>query len=397
MAEAKLDEQINELAREIAALKARLDRPASSIQRCLRIARENWLLATFVATVLSAAYVFSAYDINYFESYANIATTKRLSEFYRKLGDRMMSASEWEAAEQSYNAALKLNPNNIAATYGVAKAQVFQPLPGRKYLPPEIMDARLEYLSSSLPNDTDLYFLKAIRYSQQGDIENSVLLLRNCIANNPKFAACYFQLGYFDHVQNRFADAVANYETAVRLDPGFAVARNNLGFIQLILTKFKEAIEALDQAYRTSPYMVTGINLGDAHRFSGDFVTARNTHQSVLDIVSKATDPDHRYSAGVWIYNFMPVKPGDVDTIKRVMYRDSLDEKMAVAHAALSIDLAVLGDLRNAAEHFDKSLKLDRGTEFKQFFRNKILSTVNLISLPDDAKRWLAERGKLLE
>jgi tetratricopeptide (TPR) repeat protein len=397
MADAKPGEQLDEMAREIAALKARLDRPESSVERCLRISRESWLPATFAVTLVSAIYVYYKYEVNYFESYANISTTKKLSDFYSKLGNRMMLTFEWEAAEHAYNAALKLNPNNIDATYGVAKAQVFLPLPGRTYLPPEIVDARLEALSSALPDDANVDLLKAIRYYSQGDVENSALWHRKCITRNPPLAACYFQLGYIDMGAGRFSSAAANVKEVIKLEPGWAAARNNLGFIRLVLGEFKEAIELLDQAYRTSPSMVTGINLGDAYRFSGDVIFARTNHQLVLDTASNPTGPDDRYSGGEWTYNFMPVERGDVETIKRFMYCRSLEEKMAVAHAALSIDLAALGDFQGAAEHFEKSLKLNGSTVFKQFFHNKILSTVNLVSPPDDAKTWLAERGKLLE
>jgi len=403
MEEGKLEERVKALDREISALKAQIkigqgQQGASSIERVARVLITNWVLISFIAALGTAVYVKFRFGIDYLESYRNLSTTKTLSEFHRRMGDRLMVSAEWEAAEQSYQSALQINPNNIKATYGLIKAHVFHPLPGKKYYTPEVVDARLQYLSSEFPDDDDIYYLKATRYFDQQDNGKAKKLLHHCIDKNPKAVACYLLLGYISQGEQDLHEAEANFSKVIELDPSVATARNNLGFCHLLGLKVGEAIDQLEKAYAISPIMVTGINLGDAYRYSGKLDQAREWHEFVLSTVNNQEMDRDRYILGEWTYNFMPVYRGDVESIRSLIRVYTLEQKQAIAHFALSLDFALIGELGKATEEFDRSLKLEGGSMYKRFFANKMLSTENIISPRDQViRRWLASHRSSLE
>src|SRR5713226_6048420 len=117
--------RIHELERELASLKSHLEpgpagnRMVETFRGFFRFLLSYWALVSFTIAVLTALYVKYAYEIDYFEQYREQSTKKKLSELHRQLGDRMLGRSEWEAADNAYKEALKINPNNAAAANGL--------------------------------------------------------------------------------------------------------------------------------------------------------------------------------------------------------------------------------------------------------------------------------------
>jgi hypothetical protein len=138
--EAAIRHKIIDLEKQIADLKTDMEiakKPnlfVRVVQCIATFAVSNWVLLSFVVALLTAIYVKIKFNIDYFESYRDVATKKMLSEFYRILGDRIMVWNEWNAAEAAYRDSLAINPTNIEATYGIAKVSVFQPLTGETVL-----------------------------------------------------------------------------------------------------------------------------------------------------------------------------------------------------------------------------------------------------------------------
>jgi tetratricopeptide (TPR) repeat protein len=394
--------RVSDLEREVEALRASLKvEQTASTSRFQKLARwliANWVLVSFLAALTTATYVKFRFGVDYLENYRTLSTTKGLSEFYREMGDRLMISAEWDAAEQAYRVALQVNPNNTRATYGIAKAQVFQPLPGQKYYAPEVVDAKLDYLQSRFPDDHEIYFLKSIRYQDQGDLEKAKLWLRKCIEKNPKYVGCYLNLGYINQRLYEVSEAVSNFSKALDLDPNSATAKNNLGFCQLLLSDYTEAIRQLKEAYVISPNMLTAVNLGDAYRYSGDLSDALAWHRLALDGLNEMKTPgdEERYIRGIWLYSFMPLSAGDQQTIKYSIQVYNRRQKEALAHYALCIDLALSGNFDGSTKEFDTGLTLERSLPFREFFQNKMLSVENLVQPRADAKAWLDQHRNML-
>jgi len=395
--------RLHQLEEEIELLKAELEPPSkrSKLRRRFRRFRKfiisYWFLFSFLVAFLTVVYVKVKFDIDYFEDYRNISTTKELSEFYRQLGDTLMADIEWTAAEDAYRTALEINRNNIEATYGIIKAQVFKPIEGEKFFATEVVEAKLNYLLSHFPDDYQVYFLKGLLHLYQGDNENAKLWFQKAINKNPNFVGGYINLGFIKQRSFDIEGAVRNFKKALELSPNYVTAHNNLGFLYLILANFTESVEHLKRAYDLSPNLLTAINLGDAYRYSGRFDTALRWHQHALDVMREPGIENDRYIGGLWLYNYMPQKSGDLETIKLSVEVSSLRQKKVFVHYALSFDFALKKNFKKADEEFKTGLKLDQSLQYGNFFVNKILSIVNLLDMDEEVREWLLEHRIILE
>jgi len=395
--------RLHKLEEEIELLKAELEPPnkRSKLGRRFRRFRKfiisYWFLFSFLVALLTVVYAKVKFDIDYFEDYRNISTTKGLSEFYRQLGDRLMANSEWTAAEDAYRTALEINPNNIEATYGIVKAQVFKPIKGEKFFATEVAEAKLDYLLSHFPDDYQVYFLKGVLHLYQKDSKNAKLWFQKAINKNPKFVGGYISLGLIKQRNFDIEGAVRDFKKALELGPNYATANNNLGFLYLILANFTEAVELLERAYRLSPNLLTAINLGDAYRYSGQYDSALQWHQLALDVLREPGIENERYIGSLWLYNYMPQWPGDLETINYSVYIGSLKQKKVFVRYALSFDYALNKNFKKADEEFKKGLELDQSQQYGNFFVNKISSIVNLLDMDEEVREWLLEHRIILD
>ena len=366
-------------------------------QRFLHFLIANWVLISFLSALLIAVYVKFRFGVDYFENYRNISTTKELSRFHQQMGDRMMAASEWQAAEEAYRAALQVSSNNMAATFGIVKAQVFQPLPGQKFFAPEIVDAKLDYLLSRFPNDDQVYFLKGLRVQQTGDDKQAIAWLQKCLVRNPASVAAYLQLGTIYFGQSDIKNATDSFAKAVQLDPNSAMAKNNLAACHMLMADFPGAVKEFEASFRISQSPLTAITLGEACWFSKEFDRALSLHQFALQYVQTHTDDNDRYLAGGWTSGFMPLQKGDLETIKTCVNVYTHEQMEAMAHISVCIDQALLGNLELAAQEFDACWKLEHGPDYRRLFQNRMHSVENMVAMPDASRAWLAERRKMLD
>jgi tetratricopeptide (TPR) repeat protein len=403
MDEPDLLKRVSDLEQEVKALKtsSKADaKQAGLAVRCQTFARlliANWVLLSFVSALLIAGYVKYRYGIDYFESYRNASTNKELSKFYEQMGDRLMGRTEWSAAEQAYRSALQINPNNAAATFGLVKAQVFEPVPGEKYWAPEVVDTRLDYLFSRFPDDYQIYFLKALRYDEMGKSEEARSWLQKCIDKNPKFAGCYFQLGSMDFRQSRVAEAGTNFAKVVELDPNLAVAKGALASVYLHLSNYSGAVQQLEESYRISPTAVTAFTLGQAYWYVRRFHDALWVHQGAASYIDKPHDVTDRYIGGPWTSVFLPLRAGDLETIKVSVPVYTVEQKKALMHFELAIDHALLGQIEDANREFAVALTFQPPPEHRHLIQNRMQSLANMVQMSDASKSWLADHRKLLD
>lgn len=394
----RLEEEI-QLFKEDLAPTTKRNKFITGFQKLGKFIISNWILLSFIVAVATAVYVKFVFDVDYFENYRNISTTQKLSDFYRQLGERMMACSEWKAAEDAYRSALEINQNNIRATYGVLKARVFQPLEGEKYYAPEVVDVKLDYLLSSFPDDYEIYFLKALRYQAQGYNKDAMSWYKKTIDKAPKFTGSYLNLGYihmgsYDAEKNTWHvdmdKATSNFKKAVELDPNYPLANNNLGFCYIINGNFEEAVKHLLKSYSVSPHLLTALNLGDAYRYSGDFNSALIWHKHALDIIKEPGIEKERYMGGNWKYNYMPLEPGDLETIKNYVIVSTIDEKKAFVYYALSFDYVLVENFDAANEQLEVALQLDKNRQYRSLFRYRIRSIENFLEINDNVKLQLS-------
>ena len=311
MEETYLVKRVSDLEKQVKGLRAvqaaQADR-GGRLASCARFLIANWVLMSVLSAGVVAVYVKYRYSVDYFESYEKISDTNKLATFYERLGDRMMAKSEWTAAEQSYRSALELDPNSTEATFGIVKAQVFQPLPGQKYYAPEVVDAKLDYLYSRFPDDYQIYFLKALRYQAMGDYPQAETWLRRCIQRNSEFTGCYLALGTLKMLESDMPEAKANSTKVVQLDPSSSTGRNDLAACQILSSDFTGAVMQFEQSARIAPYVVTSIALGEAYWYTCQFTNAMQAHRWAADYLDKVTDPQGRLSGGEWWSAYLPLR-----------------------------------------------------------------------------------------
>ena len=127
-----------------------------------------------------------------------------------------------EAALHLYEAALKLDPDNVGAMTGIATT--------------------LAGMVSSLWSD-----------DRARDIDRAEALAERALALAPRDPDCLFAIGLVRRVEMRFDEAIAAYEAALRANPNLAGAHSELGWANGLSGRLREALPHFAEAIRLSP------------------------------------------------------------------------------------------------------------------------------------------------
>jgi len=85
------------------------------------------------------------------------------------------------------------------------------------------------------------------------DIARAEALVGQALAASPRSATVYFAKGEILDAQQRFEEAIPEYETALAFNRNWADATSSLGHCKLLTGSIKEAIPLMEQAIRLSP------------------------------------------------------------------------------------------------------------------------------------------------
>lgn len=363
------------------------------IRRLNQIFSTYQALLTFTVAILTLVYVQLVFGVDPFESYRNTSTTKKLSEFYREMGDRLVYNEEYSDAETAYKAALTLQPNNTGASYGLAKAQIFTPTEGRKYIDTGTVNIKLDYLLSHFPNDADLYYLKCLNLESMDDAAAKTWCEEALNVNN-KLHAPHIVLGYICAKESDLKCALRNYMKAVELNPESHLANNNLGFTELLQLNLTDAAKHLEKANSISTDLETTLGLGEVYRYSGDISKATDMHKYCLNTINEKDVEKERLARGRWLINFLPHEKNDSEMIKLYAMASTIDEKKVMIHYALAIDYALQDNFKAASREFESGRKLDRDNVYGDYFVNRCFSAAKLLSPSSAARAWLRRSNK---
>lgn len=174
----------------------------------------------------------------------------------------------------------------------------------------------------------------------------SVLALEALVAAEPKKADHWFNLGYVQRMQGRYADALRSYQQA--LDLGIAGAEEVHLNRAVILSEFLDdpasAARELQLATAMHPAFVPAwLNAALLHEDEGNTAGAATTYRHVLSLA-----PDHP-EAIARLARIEPPAGEQVDAVRRVLGRGGLDPLMqADLWFALASQLDRLGDYDQA-------------------------------------------------
>jgi tetratricopeptide (TPR) repeat protein len=232
----------------------------------------------------------------------NPIAPKGLSEGLALKGNQLLVKDQTKAAKDLFDEALKYNPNNAVAFYGLAEVYSEQ-------------DADSEAIANyerALQFDKDLteiYVPLGILYYQAGNIAKADELLTKAIAVEPGSAETQFFLGLVRYAQNnntaalsalnkataakpiypeayyytgetldrmsKYQEAAAAYQKALDQKPNYFEAALDLGSEYYKLEQWQKAVDAYEKAIKLRNNNIQAyINLGDAYRQVGNFEKA---------------------------------------------------------------------------------------------------------------------------
>jgi tetratricopeptide (TPR) repeat protein len=162
-----------------------------------------------------------------------------------ELGKAAFLAGQWREAIRAFEAALVADPRFVDARANLARAHV------RLDQPQEAL-AHYRRALADEPGATDLrqeLVALLIRTGRGGD----EALLREALRWDERNIGAWFALGNLLARQQRFDEAMASYQGALRLEPAYVQARNNLANCQLVTGHLTEAIANYEAVLRANP------------------------------------------------------------------------------------------------------------------------------------------------
>jgi tetratricopeptide (TPR) repeat protein len=140
----------------------------------------------------------------------------------RAAANRGLSRESNEASLRLYEEALRLDPDNVAALCGVVEALVGA-------------------VTSLWRDDTGSVLAR------------SEAMAIRALALDPQNPQCHFVLGFVRRVQQRFPEAIVEYEAALRGNTNLAWAHSEIGYAKSFSGRPREALVHFEESIRLSP------------------------------------------------------------------------------------------------------------------------------------------------
>jgi tetratricopeptide (TPR) repeat protein len=404
----EIEKRVSNLEQEIAALKKTVQASTEAtglgrLQKLSSFLKENWVLLSFVSTLLIAGWGKFHYGAAYFEKFETAKTTRELSEFHAKMGDTFLELNEFPSAKQAYAEALKINPDNEKAVWGNELTQVFDPPPGEKHWAPEVVDARLNYLTENkeFGNDYRLNLLKAFRYGAMRDYDKAMTAIHECLnkkeVDRDKFLGCYLESGVIEVSLGRPDLAMADFTRADDPNHPSLVVLNDIAACKFLSADFAGAYQDFEKSYLISPTAITMLNLGETDWYLGHFASALKEHQWAANYLDGPVEDNERFLGGEWTEPYFPLHVADHETIRNTVHIYTAEQKRTTFHFALAIDHALLNDIVAANNEFATAMKLQPNPDHRRLIQNRMQSVENMRQMSNGARNWLDEHRKILD
>jgi rhomboid protease GluP len=217
----------------------------------------------------------------------------RISEAVTHLlaqGTQFEVAHQYDRALQSFQEAARRGPHDERPHEQM----------GTLYLAQRMYDQAIQEYSEAvllgLPDDPEPRLRLGMAYRMKGDLPKAQQAFEAALGKNPQTGEAQTLLAELCAEQKLFADAIAHYQEALRLEPNLAVAHNNLAWLYATSEdlKYRDPKAALDHAQRAvdlTHWKVAGYidTLAEAHFANGDYQEAVNIQNKAL-----ALEPNNR-------------------------------------------------------------------------------------------------------
>lgn len=229
----------------------------------------------------------------------NTKAQNGLSEALALDGNNELVKGNVAIARERFERALKYNPKNSPAYFGLAEVyastdrdpeailnyekalandkdltEIYVPLGILYYQQGEIAKAEglLAKAIALWPNDAQAqYFLGLIRYSQN-DNDAALVAFNRAKTLDPNYAEAFFQSGETLFRLKKYREAADDYKKATELKPNYFDAFLGLGSSYFEIDSYPEAVAAYKQAERLkNDNIEVLVNLGDTYRQMGSY------------------------------------------------------------------------------------------------------------------------------
>jgi adenylate cyclase len=211
---------------------------------------------------------------------------REVAEFFAiqdEVTQRIVTTLVAHVAKSEYDRVLREKPDNIVAYESVLRANALTR--GRPNNLAAIAEAKALYeraladdprYARALQGLANVHFLAwaaegAPEYQQQPVLDRALALAQQAVDLDGARAEAHATLGWILFFQNRFAEAVAQFEHAFRLNPNFVDGR--YGMLLSHVGRAPEAIDYMKRAMRFDPFHPPSYTywLGKGHYFNGNY------------------------------------------------------------------------------------------------------------------------------
>jgi tetratricopeptide (TPR) repeat protein len=403
-------EKVLHLERQILELKSEFP-PESKAKRRYRRAKGvvDGVLSYWVPLALIVGLIVNWwFGVGFFENIKNIGINKRSSDYYYRIGDKLMSHAEFKAAGEAFAKSLEINPNNIDGTHGLMKAQVFQNLGDSQNFNPIVVDDKLAYLRNIFgKNDYILLYWEGILRRQQSgdptDLKIPESLFERSIKQNADFVGSHLELGKTYMLGGEIDKAREKFARVESLDRRFTEALNYLGYCQSVFASFETTTEAkkksletaityLERARKSGRRPETDLLLGDAYLYRSQFESAKIAHENALATLEDLEINNKNYNPFEFLLVYLPESEKEERDRGPAITVSTPAELKTLVLYSLSLDHASLGDFKTAEQYFTEGAALDPRKLLSRLVANKIYFLQRTYGLHSNFKSWLGGR-----
>jgi tetratricopeptide (TPR) repeat protein len=183
--------------------------------------------------------------------------------------------------------------------------------------------------------------------------QDSETLFQRMIAVTEGNYLAHYNLGNLYSRQDKLAEAVQQYEAAVRAEPNYAEAQNNLGTVLLRQGRFDEAIAHHSAAVRIRPEYLYYFNLANALAGAGRSAEAITDYQQALRLDPNSSAAHHNLGLA------LQAEGKNEEAMAEFRAALRLQPDYESAEHNLANRLADAGRLDEAMAHYVAALRLD--------------------------------------
>ncbi len=204
------------------------------------------------------------------------------------------------------------------------------------------------------PNHAKAIYLSGVIAGRRGQNQLACQLISRAIEGDPKEPTYYFNLAFVLRLEGRLEEALAAYQSSIRLSPNTAESHNNCGTVLKDLDRLEEALRAYEQAIELDPRSAM------AHNNRGSVLRELGRLEEALAAYERATEIDPNFAEAHNNKGIILQHLGrPADALAAHERATELKPDFAQAHYLRGTTARILGQLAYAAEAYKTALQHD--------------------------------------